>query len=165
MVDPALVRHVECAAGGAWMELPAPREDRRRRRKPALDRCTVVLSPAMLGGASPVSPPAHRQLSAELDRLATDALFEQIKTVLDGLSRPLQQGGRLDRSFPDLDPPLYCRSFATVYVLSLWTSRHTNEFLLQRAVRKALPTIESLTLSLPPPGGADPSSGAQHGSA
>jgi hypothetical protein len=33
---------------------------------------------------------------------------------------------------------------------------------MRRAVRHALPTIESLTLSLPPPDGSGGSSGAQH---
>jgi hypothetical protein len=38
----------------------------------------------------------------------------------------------------------------------------TNEFVARRAVREALPAIESLTLSLPPPDGSGNDSGAQH---
>jgi len=92
-------------------------------------------------------------------------LFSQIKSVLEGCQKPLYQGGKLEQMFGSLDPPLFCHSFASVYVLGLWTSKSTNEFLMRKALRKALPKIEALTLALPPPGGGNPNSGAQHGRA
>ncbi len=92
-------------------------------------------------------------------------LLGQIKSILEGTRPPLPRGGKLDTTFSALSPPMSCRSFATVYVLGIWISSNSTEFLLRSSVRDALPRIEALTLSLPPPGGADPSSGAQHGRA
>lgn len=91
------------------------------------------------------------------------ALFAQMTAVLEGLNTPLQQGGKLNKWFIDFAPPVYCRSFASVYVLAVWTSPDTDEFSLLKAVRVALPNIETLTVALPPPDGVDPSSGEQHG--
>jgi len=138
-------------------------------------------------------PPAVQRLAKELERLAVDVyashaivfdawglvwcagpslegnsqaiLLTQIKTVLEGLSKPLARGGKLDALYGTLVPVLYCRSFASVYVLALWTSKSTVEFLMRKAVRDALPKIEALTVALPPPGGSDPNAGAQHGRA
>lgn len=129
-------------------------------------------------------PEAHRKLSAELERLtsaaeATNAfvfdawglvwgyasfpdarsrelLFIQIKAVLHGLPTPLQRGARLDRIFTNLQPALYCCSFAAVYVLAVWPSEQANAFLLRRVALASLPAIESLTMLLPPPGGENP---------
>ena len=56
---------------------------------------------------------------------------------------------------------MYCVSFAASYVVGLWTTPGTNHFVLRCAVRAALPVIEALTLSLPPPDGSG-NSGAQH---
>lgn len=84
------------------------------------------------------------------------ALFEQIKALLGALDKPLHRGGELRGNF-DLPRPAYCHTFATVYVLMLWTSEATNQLVMRRAIREALPRIESLTLSLSPisgPGGA-----------
>jgi hypothetical protein len=138
-------------------------------------------------------PREHALLKAELNRLAGEvyatnafvfdawglvwccavqplapdeaALLEQIKTVLSSGEPRLQSGGRISRTWPALNPPLHCRSFAGVYVLGLWVTSNSTEFLLRPAVTRALPLLESLTLALPPPGGHDPNSGAQHGRA
>jgi hypothetical protein len=98
-----------------------------------------------------------------------EALDAQIRNVLVGLPKPLTRGGRIDATFGEptarLIPRVYCRSFASIYVLGLWPTSSTVKFLMQKAVRAALPTIEALTLALPPPGGTEPNSGAQHGRA
>jgi len=138
-------------------------------------------------------PPAVKRLAEVLERLAVDVyashaivfdgwglvwcagpslgpnaeaiLLAQIKGVLEGLPKPLARGGKLDATYTRLDRPLYCRSFASVYVLALWTSKSTVEFLMRKAIRDSLAKIEALTLALPPPGGGEPNSGAQHGRA
>jgi hypothetical protein len=92
-------------------------------------------------------------------------LFAQVKAILEGLAPPLQRGAKLDRLFPHPESPMYCASFASAYVLGLWTTPATNLFTLRRAVTDALPLVESLTLSLPPPDGTDASAGAQRGRA
>ena len=92
-------------------------------------------------------------------------LYAQVKAILEQLDPPLQRGTRLDRVFPDDVAPMYCISFAATYVLGLWLDADTNEFLVRRSVADALPTIETMTLSLPPPDGSGGSSGAQHGRA
>lgn len=89
-------------------------------------------------------------------------LYEQVATILESLDPPLQHGGRVDRVFEDEHAAMYCTSFATTYVLGLWLGPETNELAMRRAVREALPAIESLTLSLPPPDGSGGNSGAQH---
>lgn len=56
--------------------------------------------------------------------------------------------------------PAYCHTFATVYVLMLWTSEETNQLVMRRAVREALPRIEALTPSLSPISGPSGARGA-----
>ncbi|MCA9624762.1 MAG: hypothetical protein KC731_37320 [Myxococcales bacterium] len=92
-------------------------------------------------------------------------LYSQVKAILEGLDPPLQRGAKLDHTFPDDVTPMYCVSFSATYVLGLWLSAETNEFLMRRSVADALPNIETMTLSLPPPDGSGGSSGAQHGHA
>ncbi len=89
-------------------------------------------------------------------------LYEEVKFILESLSRPLEKGGKLDRVFPHGGAPTYCTSFAATYVLAVWLDAGTNEFLLRRRVREALPRIEAMTLALPPPDGSDPTSAAGH---
>ena len=81
---------------------------------------------------------------------------------MTSLTPPLQQGGRVDRLFEDEQASMYSVSFSNTYVLGVWLTPQTNEFAMRRAVREALPAIESLTLSLPPPDGSGNNSGAQH---
>ena len=91
-----------------------------------------------------------------------ERLYAQMATILSSLTPPLQHGGRLDRVFRDEHAAMYCVSFGVAYVLGLWTMPETNELAMRRAVRDALPSVEALTLSLPPPGGSGGSPGAQH---
>jgi hypothetical protein len=122
---------------------------------------------------------AQRELAAELHELVTRAgaanafvfdawgliwcsahlthgddqerLYAQVKAILEGLDPPLQRGTKLDRTFPDDVTPMYCVSFSATYVLGVWLNAETNEFLIRRSVADALPKIETMTLSLPPP--------------
>lgn len=80
-----------------------------------------------------------------------EVLFEQVRRVLESLDPRLEGGGRVDRVFEELDPPLYCRSFASVYVLGTWFGEETVPFAVRRQVALALPDVERLTLALPPP--------------
>ena len=94
-----------------------------------------------------------------------ERLYLQVKTILDGLEPPLQRGTKLDRIFSDDVTSMYCVSFAATYVLAVWVAPETNVFLMRRLTKDALPRIEAMTLSLPPPDGSGGSSGAQHGRA
>src|SRR5687768_11850806 len=120
-------------------------------------------------------PKEHTLLAAELNRLAGEVyatnafvfdawglvwccaerpfgsqestLFEQIRTVLTGATPRLQNGGKINRTWSAFTPALYCRSFAGSYVLGVWLTANSTEFLLRPAVARALPLVESLTLA------------------
>lgn len=94
-----------------------------------------------------------------------DHLFAHVKAILESLEPPLQRGGKLDDLVLGEHRPMYCSSFAGMYVLGVWFETDTNLFVARRMIRDALPKIEAMTLSLPPPDGSDPSSGAQRGRA
>ncbi len=55
-----------------------------------------------------------------------------------------------------ISPEYVAQSFATVYILVLWFKAPYDEAWVCAAIKKALPTIEQLTTSLPPPNGDDP---------
>lgn len=88
-------------------------------------------------------------------------LYAQVPEVLEAVNPPLARGGKLDRLFAHDTSPMYCVSFAASYILGLWLSPEANEFRARRLVKRALPRVEVMTLSLPPPNGPDTSSGAQ----
>lgn len=81
--------------------------------------------------------------------------------ILEVVDPPLARGGKVDRLFAHDTSPMYCVSFAASYVLGLWLHPDANEFRVRRIVKTALPRVEAMTLSLPPPNGADTTSGAQ----
>lgn len=61
------------------------------------------------------------------------------------------------------DPPAHAyvaESFASIYVVIVFFDRAFDPFTARSRLRAALPRIESLTLSLPPPFGPDTDSGA-----
>jgi hypothetical protein len=66
---------------------------------------------------------------------------------------PLQSGGRIDLARTDRAPYFCAISFAGVYVLMLWFDAPFEPQWVRAVVRRALPKIESLTVSLPPPEG------------
>lgn len=82
-----------------------------------------------------------------------DRMFSHAKHVLESTSPAFVSGATLDRLHDELEPPLYCRSFARVYVLGVWVPPGTDEHEVRGGVRVALPRIEALTLALPPPPG------------
>ena len=88
-------------------------------------------------------------------------LYAQVPEVLEAVEPPLARGGKIDRIFAHDTLPMYCVSFAASYVLALWVGPEVNEFRMRRLVKKALPRVETMTLSLPPPNGPDISSGAK----
>ena len=88
-------------------------------------------------------------------------LYAQVPEVLGAVAPPLARGGKLDRIFAHDVSPMYCVSFAASYILGLWLSLEADEFRVRRLVKKALPRVEAMTLSLPPPNGPDASAGAQ----
>jgi hypothetical protein len=92
-------------------------------------------------------------------------LYAQVPEVLEAVDPPLARGGKLDRIFAHAMFPMYCVSFAATYVLGLWLTPKVNEFEMRRLVKKALPRVEAMTLSLPPPNGPDMSSGAKRSKA
>jgi hypothetical protein len=73
----------------------------------------------------------------------------------------LKRGERIDIVRRDVDDVCVARSFAGVYALVVWVSRFVDgdvgvlrvidEDAIRAAIQSALPRIEALTISLPPP--------------
>jgi len=80
---------------------------------------------------------------------------------------PITRGGKLDQSVPTQGAVAgYIRSFSGVYILLVLSETRMDRGTIQvlRAIiTRALPRIEALTLSLPPPDGPGPSSGEGFG--
>ena len=82
-------------------------------------------------------------------------LHAQVRTILEQLHPPVQQGGSLNQLFSDQRYPMYCTSFNTHFVLAAWLLADTNQFRLRRLCGNAIPRIAELTMAaLPEPGGA-----------
>src|SRR5258706_11786867 len=73
--------------------------------------------------------------------------FDLLASALATSARPLPSGGHVKLA----EPRYFAESFATVYVLLLWFDAPYDQAWVRAAVRHALPTIEQLTTSLPPP--------------
>ena len=78
---------------------------------------------------------------------------------LSDLPVALTRGGRIDLA----SDATYFRSFAGIYVLVLRFAGPFDLATVRAATLTALPTIEALTLLLPPPGGPDPNGAAGFG--
>src|SRR5262249_3067528 len=78
--------------------------------------------------------------------------FDLLGALLSSAARPLQSGGHIH----NFAPLHFAESFATVYVLILWFDAPYDREWVGAAVRHALPTIEQLTTSLPPPDAPGP---------
>lgn len=78
--------------------------------------------------------------------------FDALARAIDSAKKPLRAGGRVDLT----EAHVRAVSFAAVYVLLLFFDGEYQPAWVNAAVRRALPTIESLTTSLPPPEGTDP---------
>jgi hypothetical protein len=83
------------------------------------------------------------------------AAFELLDRALATLGRPLPRGGKLDLCESAASPWFIARSFAAVYVLLVWFDGPFQAEAAQTHIKRALPTIERLTTSLPPPNGHD----------
>jgi hypothetical protein len=82
--------------------------------------------------------------------------FDLLARALSTSERPLQSGGHVKMN----TGRYLAESFATVYVLILWFDSPYDESWVRAAVRHALPIIEQLTVSLPPPDEPGPLAGA-----
>jgi hypothetical protein len=78
------------------------------------------------------------------------------------LTTPLRRGGRL--SVSRRDPTLWdsydAECFAGIYVLVVWFEGSAERTLERARLHAAIPRIEALTISLPPPDGPDATAGA-----
>jgi hypothetical protein len=76
--------------------------------------------------------------------------------------QPLRRGGHVSvaRSAPAPEDAYLAQSFAGTYILVLWFDGPFAPPLVQARVRRALPRIESLAITLPPPDGPDGAEGA-----
>jgi hypothetical protein len=90
-------------------------------------------------------------------------IIKAVLAELEALKPPLQRGGRLDRVLGGAAACSYARSFATVYVLVVSFPGPVPKFVARQAIATALPRIEALTISLPPPDGSSPGSAAGFG--
>jgi hypothetical protein len=90
-----------------------------------------------------------------------DLVISILRRALGSTDKPLQQGGRVHWVDPEGDPPSYAVSFAGVYVLVLWFDGPLRELGVRRAVNQAMPTIQALTIALPPPDGLAVGSGLE----
>lgn len=78
--------------------------------------------------------------------------FDALALALTHANAPLRAGGRIDLA----SPGVRAVSFAAIYVLILFFDDEYPTAWVTAAIRRALPTIESLVTSLPPPDGSDP---------
>lgn len=83
------------------------------------------------------------------------AVFNLIDAALEAVEPPLTRGGHLDRIFRSATHSLYCKSFAATYIVGVLFKGSPSDLLVRRVVKAALPRIETLTLSLPPPDGPE----------
>ena len=65
----------------------------------------------------------------------------------------LRRGKRLEIAKTDGDDRYVAVSFAAIYVLVVWLDRELEPSFVRARIRRALPELEALTLSLPPSGG------------
>lgn len=65
----------------------------------------------------------------------------------------LRRGARMVVAKVDGDDRYVAMSFAGIYAVVVWLDRAFEPALVRARIRRALPEIESLTLSLPPSGG------------
>jgi hypothetical protein len=86
-------------------------------------------------------------------------VFDYVDSVVRSMGARLKRGGRLDRSIGDGKYWLYCKSFAATYVVGVLFDGPPPDFLVRRVVKAALPRIEALTMSLPPPTGPEGKAG------
>jgi hypothetical protein len=78
----------------------------------------------------------------------------QARDALARLDKPLRRGGMLERALPDDDAhPTCLRSYAQLYVLVLSFAGPFPVLSVRGQVNTALPTLEELTLALPPSDG------------
>jgi hypothetical protein len=120
-------------------------------------------------------PPEYRALGQELKKIcdATRAgnalVFDHTGTIwwsakafvggqrrvvfdlVDSMGPRLKREGRLDRTIRGGKYSLYCKSFAATYAVGVLFAGAPPDLLVRRVVKAALPRIEALTLSLPPP--------------
>jgi hypothetical protein len=73
----------------------------------------------------------------------------------------LRRGSRIDVVKTDGDDRYIGVSFAGIYVVVVWFNGAFDPALVRARIRRALPTIEALTLALPPSGGPGCDQGAE----
>ena len=81
--------------------------------------------------------------------------METVRGALHALHPQVPRGGHLGGRVSHDDRPAYLRSFAGTYMLLVALVEPVDEVGLHRVVDAALPEIERLTLSLPPPDGPE----------
>lgn len=77
------------------------------------------------------------------------------RRVADSAAKPLERGGHLGRGAVDAQGAWYARSFAGVYIVLIVFDGAFDVALVRAALGESLPTIEALTLALPPPDGPE----------
>ena len=87
--------------------------------------------------------------------------FALLERALRAANKPLRRGGRVDTVHRVAAPFFAARSFAGIYVLIVWFESSFDAASVHAAISRALPTIEALTLLLPPPDGPGVDAGAK----
>jgi hypothetical protein len=95
--------------------------------------------------------PEHRA-----DKLADDFY----RTVVVSRMKELRSGGKIDQVKMDASSRYVAVSFASIYVLCVWFDADFDPFTARALTRKAVPIIESLIVSMPPPSGPYAGEGA-----
>jgi hypothetical protein len=83
----------------------------------------------------------------DIDELARDVYATHVAPIRTSLLR----GAEIDHFGLTSEGVCYLRSFAGIYVLVLWREGYADARRVRRSVLAALPRVEGLTLSLPPP--------------
>lgn len=72
----------------------------------------------------------------------------------------MRRGARFEVANVDGDDRYFAASFAGIYAVAVWFDATFDSALVRAKVRRALPEIEALTVSLPPSGGPGSDEGA-----
>ena len=102
---------------------------------------------------------SHRGFDSAADRYYREEIAARPEVQLNRGTRL-----RVVRQVPP-DHAYVAESFAAIYVVILWFDRAFDPFTARSRLRSAVPRIEALTLSLPPPFGPDAGIGAAKGRA
>jgi hypothetical protein len=144
------------------MRMPISRDDS---HWAALARALAALA-REIGAANAVVADVSENLwcrAVDVSESEMDALDQMFALAMSTASAPLQRGGHVNLVHDSAEPFVCAVSFAGIYLLLVWFKKPFGATLATAAIKKRLPEIERLTVSLPPDDPERPSESANRG--